>query len=180
MVSRIVRRYSKALYGLTTQLGVQKAVTEDINSILELLKANHLLKSFFRSPVINKVKKQSVIKTLFEGRVNKVTLDFIMFLVEQTREDLIIAMLEDFVIYDKEMTNRLDVNVSSVIELDDKMKNRIIEEVKAYSKKEVIPSFDIDESLIGGFKINMGDYVIDASIRRQLEIIKNKFKQVSL
>ncbi|HPS65797.1 MAG TPA: ATP synthase F1 subunit delta [Ignavibacteria bacterium] len=180
MVTRIVRRYTKALYEQTAQLGLQKAVTEDINSLLILLKANQLLKNFFRSPVINKVKKQSAIKMLFEGKVNKVTLDFILFLVEQTREDLILEMFEDFIKYDKEMTNKIDVNVSSVIELDDKTKNTIIEEVKAYSGKEVIPSFDIDESLIGGFKINMGDYVIDASISRQLEIIKNKFKQVSL
>lgn len=180
MVTRIVRRYTKALYEEASQLGIQKEVNEDVTSLYNLLKSNRLLRNFFQSPILSKNKKQSVVKSLFEGKINKESLKFLLFLIEQSREDLIVPLFEDYIGYEKEMNNKLDVVVTSVVELDKDEKEKIIRSVTEYSKKEILPSFETDESLIGGFRINMGNYVIDASISHQLDVIKNKFKQVSL
>lgn len=180
MISKIVRRYSKALYEETIQLGINKDVINDVTRLLMLIDENKMLRNFFGSPLINKLKKKKVIKILFENKISKKTLEFLLLLVSHSREDLIKPILEDYIRYDKEMQGIIDANITSVVELDDKSKKEIEKSVADYSKKIVIPKYSLDNELIGGFIINLGDYVIDASINRQLEIIKNKFKQVSL
>jgi len=180
MISKIVRRYSKALYEETIQLGINKDVINDVTRLLMLIDENKMLRNFFGSPLINKLKKKKVIKILFENKISKKTLEFLLLLVSHSREDLIKPILEDYIRYDKEMQGIIDATITSVVELDDKSKKEIEKSVADYSKKIVIPKYSLDNELIGGFIINLGDYVIDASINRQLEIIKNKFKQVSL
>ncbi len=180
MISKIVRRYSKALYEETIQLGINKDVINDVTRLLTLIDENKILRNFFSSPLINKLKKKKVIKILFENKISKKTLEFLLLLVSHSREDLIKPILEDYIRYDKEMQGIIDATITSVVELDDKSKKEIEKSIADYSKKIVIPKYYLDNELIGGFIINLGDYVIDASINRQLEIIKNKFKQVSL
>ena len=56
MISKIVRRYSKALYEETIQLGINKDVINDVTRLLTLIDENKILRNFFSSPVINKLK----------------------------------------------------------------------------------------------------------------------------
>ena len=89
MISKIVRRYSKALYEETIQLGINKDVINDVTRLLTLIDENKILRNFFSSPLINKLKKKKVIKILFENKISKKTLEFLLLLVSHSREDLI-------------------------------------------------------------------------------------------
>ena len=78
MISKIVRRYSKALYEETIQLGINKDVINDVTRLLTLIDENKILRNFFSSPLINKLKKKKVIKIL-KTHKGKIFLDNITY-----------------------------------------------------------------------------------------------------
>jgi F-type H+-transporting ATPase subunit delta len=68
--------------------------------------------------------------------------------------------------------NRVEAEIISSIDFSDEQKNRLQKQLEEHSKKEIIPKFKIDESLIGGFTIKMNDTVIDASVKQQLKKLR--------
>ena len=68
----------------------------------------------------------------------------------------------------------MKVHVLSAIELDQIQKEKINKKLKEILKMNIIADYEIDNSIIGGFKVKFKDTVIDASIQHQLEILKKK------
>ena len=73
--------------------------------------------------------------------------------------------------------NRVDVDIVSAIELDEKQKAEIKTKLEKMVNKKITSSFKVDASIIGGFKARFSDTVIDASVKHQLELLKKKLFQ---
>ncbi|MBR3090695.1 MAG: ATP synthase F1 subunit delta, partial [Bacteroidetes bacterium] len=65
----------------------------------------------------------------------------------------------------------LAVTVTTAIPLQEELKNEIINKLELTTNKKIIPTYIVDKTLFGGIVINIDDWVYDASIKRQLEII---------
>lgn len=179
MKRKLLRRYALALYDEAVSENNVENVSSDLNLILCNIKENRCLKLFFKSPVISKIKKMAVIKSLYKNKINKIVYNFISLLIDHSREDMITEIIKDFFEYRNIKERIISTEVTSAIELDKNKKEAIISSVERYSGKKCLPEFELDKKLIGGFKIKFNDLVLDASIKRQLELLKNKLKESS-
>jgi F-type H+-transporting ATPase subunit delta len=98
-------------------------------------------------------------------------------LVKKGRENLLLEISKRFLFLSNQKLNRVDVDIVSAIELDDKQKEEIKTKLEMMIEKSVIPVFKVDSSIIGGFKARFSDTVVDASVKHQLELLKKKLFQ---
>ena len=98
-------------------------------------------------------------------------------LLEKRRGDLTLEIFRDFIKLNKEKEGIVDVNVKTTIELSDSEKTAMKAKIDSYTKRNSILNFEIDKSIIGGFVAKIDDTILDASIKRQLELLKEKFKK---
>ncbi|MBE2255254.1 MAG: ATP synthase F1 subunit delta [Ignavibacteria bacterium] len=177
MFNKINRRYIQALYEDSLQHHNLEKVSDDAQFIINTLNDSNELRVFFKSPVIDADKKQKIVKSIFEGRIQKNTLNFILILIQRGREMFIKSIFEDFIIFKNEKNGYINVNVTTAVELNDQEKKNLKAKIDEYSGYNTIPSFSVDNKLIGGFVVKIKDTILDASIKRQLELLKKRFKE---
>ncbi|TRZ66589.1 ATP synthase F1 subunit delta [bacterium] len=177
---KVAKRYALALFDAAKISGQLDIVAVDCNNIIELLDSSKQFMRFFRSPVIKASKKQSVINAVLESRISKLTSDFLKLLVLRNRENVIHEILTEFIRLNDDISGIIKVAVKSAVELSDEQKQNLKKQLDEFSNLNTESVFTFDESLIGGFTVQVKDTVLDASIKRQLELLKNKFRQQSL
>jgi F-type H+-transporting ATPase subunit delta len=177
MITKAARRYNIALYGVAEEKGNLADVTRDIEMILGLINTNKDLELFFHSPIVSKSKKLSLVKEIFGGKVSQLTMDFMILLITRRREFLLKGIFQDFINLRKEKEGIVDVEVRTSIPLNDDEKLKMKQKIDSFTKLKSNLSFEIDDTIIGGFVAKINDTILDASIRRQLERLKEKFKR---
>lgn len=178
--TRAAKRYAGALLGLASELRRTDQVASDMRLIHSSIAASHDLKLFFESPIIDRFKKRDVTKVLFEGKIDELTVHFLLLLADKGREGLIDAISVEFAALLDELLGIVNAGLKAPYEFDEKNKSEVQSKLEDLTDKKVRISFSLDKSLVGGFLAQIGDTVYDGSVRRQLEILKKQLSGEAL
>ncbi|MBU0560396.1 MAG: ATP synthase F1 subunit delta [Bacteroidetes bacterium] len=176
----ITSRYAKALLDDSEEKALLPKVHEDVNLLLNTLSQSVELKRFLKSPVIKQEKKKEILLEIFSERICAETKNFIEFLVSKKREDLIEEIFIRFIEVYNEKHGIVVAEVTSAQELSDAQKKELIQKLEKRTAKKVELKYKIDESIIGGFVIKIGDTLINGSAKHQLTLLKKKFLEEEL
>ena len=168
----ISTRYAKAFMEFAESKNSLEQASDDMIMLEDTLSKSKDLKIVLKSPVISMDKKESIIKEIFAEKVDPLTLDFILFVNKKNRENLLFDISKRYNEIRNIKLNRVEAEVVSSVDFSNEQKNLMLQELKALSNKEVIPSFKKDETLIGGFTVKINDTVIDASVKQQLKKLR--------
>jgi F-type H+-transporting ATPase subunit delta len=172
---RLATRYAKSLLDLSIEQNSLDAVYADMKFLEQITKSNPDFVALLRSPVISSDKKNKIIAAVTEGRVSNLTNLFIKLLTEKTRE----SNLPEIVTAFREQYNKLKninrVKITTAVPISDELKNAIIAKVKSNVTGDIELETAVKEELIGGFKLEMGGTLVDASILRDLQDVKKQF-----
>lgn len=180
MSSKVINRYALALFKEAEKSKVLEKVAIDSNNIIGLIKSSKDLHLFFSSPVIKKEKKIKIVESLFKDKVSVLCFDFIKFLIVQNRENLILEILDTYLDLKNSSEGKTKAVVKTAVEFDESDKKKMKKKIDEFTGKDSIPEFVEDKSLIGGFTVQVNDTVIDASIKRQLDNLKNQFRGINI
>lgn len=174
---RVARSYAEAFMDLAEEKKLLDRVAEDLRLIQRSATASKELAIFLKSPVINREKKESIFAELFRSSVSPLTMNFLSLLTEKGREDILLEIIEQFFSLSDERMGIVHVEVKGVVELTDDQNKQLRQRLETYTKKKVRFSFSIDRQLKGGFVAKVADTVFDGSVKRQLELMKERFSQ---
>jgi F-type H+-transporting ATPase subunit delta len=180
MLSKAIHRYSFALFQAAENSKKLDKVATDSNNLIGLIKSSKDLRLFFISPVIKQEKKVKIVETLFKKKISQLSFEFIKLLISHNREGLIVDILEGFLDLKNDSEGKIKAKVITAVEFDEKEKKKIKGKIDGFTDKNSITDFSEDNGLIGGFTIQVKDTVIDASIKRQLDNLRNKFKGINI
>ena len=172
---RIAYRYGTALLQSAEEAQQLEETARNAEMIAMTVRESRELRRVLASPVIEKEKKKRILAELFERRIGSVMGRFLNLLSEKDREGLLLDIIEQFLYLFDEKRGILRVQVTSAVELTESEQTRLKEQLKLYTGKEVIPSFRVDPSVLGGFVVHLDDRVIDASLAHQLNLLRDKF-----
>lgn len=170
----VARRYAKALYEEAEHTSKTDAVDEDMGLIRRSLDGSRELRGFFASPLISREKKEAVVRELFEGRVDALTLRFLTLLVEKHREDLLPSIASAYISMRNEQLNVAEARVRTAEPLGAAEEKKLATALGAMTGKTVRLEVEEDKSLIGGLVIRIGDTVYDGSVQHQLERLREQ------
>jgi F-type H+-transporting ATPase subunit delta len=144
-----------------------------MQQILTVAEEAHDFQVFLNSPLIKVDKKIEVIKSIF-GNFDALSISFLELVANNGRESYITEIAHSFLNQLKEHRGIVPVTIISAQKLDAKTKEQITSKISASIQGTLEITENVDESLIGGFIVRMGDHQIDASVSNQLNRLKQE------
>lgn len=165
------RVYAEALFEVGKEKGKLDLLQEQLGQFADAVDGNHDLQVFFFSPYFSSAEKSAGAKRGIEGAEPEL-LNFLELLIEKQRMPEIFRIRRAFDELWKHENRRLDVTVTSAIELDPAVVAKVGEEIERQTGEKVELASRVDEDILGGIVLQVGNMVLDASIRSRLEKLR--------
>jgi F-type H+-transporting ATPase subunit delta len=164
------------LLELAIETNKLEKVYDDMIMLYGLCQESRPFHNFIKNPIINSYKKLGIFKSLFEKRVDELSYKFIDIITRKGREDILPEIGEQFLKEYRIYKNIEIVNITTTIVLDEDLKNEFIVLSKKIigKNKKVELKEKVDEDLLGGFILRIGDKQIDDSVSSKLRDLKKK------
>ena len=125
--------------------------------------------------VVSPFDKKKLLQSALGNRMSQELSRFLTLLNRNDRMDLVEEILRDYIdLYHRSIGIR-KAHLTTVEEPSERLLQRLKALVKQKTGDDVIIEVDVDPSLIGGFVFDIDDYLLDASVKRQLELIREQF-----
>ncbi|WP_346883514.1 ATP synthase F1 subunit delta [uncultured Algibacter sp.] len=172
--ARAAIRYAKATLSLASDQNTADAVNDDMTLIANTIAESKDLKDAIISPVVTSSIKKSILLEVFKN-ANKTTLSLIDILIANNRVDILGDVASKFnTLYDQSKGIEL-ATVTTAIALTPDLEKKVLAKAKELTGKDVAVKNIIDESILGGFILRIGDVQYNASIANQLNKLKREF-----
>ena len=170
-MEHIARVYAEALFGVAKEKGSLDAIREQLGQFADALADNREMQLFFFSPYFSSAEKGDGLKKAITGAEPELV-NFLELLIEKHRMPVIFRMRRQFdSLWDKE-NKRLGVTVTSAVELDPEVAERIGSEIEEQTGNAVELESRVDPDILGGLVVQVGNMVLDTSIRNRLEKLR--------
>jgi F-type H+-transporting ATPase subunit delta len=181
MAKLVSQTYANALFELAVEENTTRELLDEATALLSIIRENTEFGQFMNHPKIIKEDKITVVKNVFEGKLSKDIVGLIITVIEKDRYSDIEAILTEFIAKVKEYNDIGTAYITTAIALNDNEKNDVVTKLLATTKYKTIDCiYKVDESLIGGMVIKMGDRVVDSSIRTKLEKLERQLLAIQL
>ena len=178
MIDVIANRYAEALFQLSEEENITKEIYNELHDVVEVIKNNKELDNVLKSPLVAKNEKTQLIEALFNNKINNDLKNFLKILVEKGR----ISSLKSIKLTFKELLNDkhniIEGTVISAIALTEKQVKELEEKLSKKYNKNVTLENKVDESILGGVLVRLGNTQIDGSVKTRLDNIKDQLSQV--
>jgi len=180
--SKIAEPYAAALMDLAISTHTLDLVTADMNDLIEVFESKTELQDYLANPLYSHESKKTVLnKILVPLYFHQNTVKFLMVLIDRNRIDLFPSIAKTYLQKVYDYVDIQVVSVTSAFPLSEEQEKTLIEVlrkiVNAYEIKLVT---DVDKTLLGGFQIKFGSYIIDSSIKAQLRQLADQLQINSL
>ncbi len=172
--SKISVRYAKALFALAKETDSFDAMKKDIELLYQCIQEIPELQYVIQSPVIKSREKIKLFEEMFRTSFNPNTLTFIRLVLERHREEYLAGISRHFMTLMKTEQGIQAAEVVTAVPLDETLRQSILRLIAKKFNARVELNEMVDEKLIGGFVLRVGDQQIDASISTKLKRIQNE------
>lgn len=173
--TRAAVRYAKAVLDLSIDAGTTDAVLNDMKAVVGTLENSKDLRLALQSPVIQIKDKRAVLKEVFKD-ASKETMGLIDVLAHNKRVDLVGNVAESYINLYNERKGVQAATVTTAVPITSELEAKVLAKVTELTgSKDVKLENIVDESIIGGFVLRVGDSQYNASISSQLSKLKREF-----
>ncbi len=181
MAKLIEKVYGEALFELAVEEKRTGSLMEEVQILKQVLAENSELAKLMQHPGIPESEKEEVLENVWGGRVSKEITGLMLLLLKKEHYGQLPLVLDYFLAKVREKERIGTAYVTTAVPLSaslrDKVEKRLLETTD-YRSFEM--HFDVDEFLIGGMIIRIGDRVLDSSIRTKLENLSRQLYQIKL
>lgn len=173
MAGLVAKRYGTAIFELAKEKDAVIALENEVIAVKESF-AHLDLEDFLGHPKISQQEKIKVLEESLKDKVSHDVLGLLILIVKKGRHYHIQEIFEEVLELIDEERGRVKAYVSSADSLTVDQKEMIVHKLSKQANKEIIPIYEIDESLIGGLVIRIGDRIVDNSIKGHLHSLSRE------
>jgi F-type H+-transporting ATPase subunit delta len=170
-MEEIARVYATALFEAAKDRGKLDAIRDQLRQFVEVLEENRDVRLFFFSPYFSSAEKIDGLKKAVAD-VEPELLNFLELLLEKGRMPVIFRIRRQYDALWAKENKRLGVTVTSAVELDPEIAKRIGSEIEQQTGNTVELESRVDPNILGGLVLQVGNMVLDTSIRNRLEKLR--------
>ncbi len=174
----VVRGYASAIFQIAETEGVLDRVTDELFRFAKAVEQNHELRTALTDVAIPAERKEAVLDELLGNRASSHTRDIAAFVVAQARAGQLSEIASAVAELTAEARESVLAEVRTAVELDDDARQRLGEALSRATGKKVDVKVLVDPSVVGGVYAKIGDEVIDATIRRRLQELREQLIRV--
>ena len=177
-MEQIARVYADALFGVAKDRGKLDAIREQLGQVADAIAGNHDLQVFFFSPYFSSAEKRDGIARAVSGAEPEL-INFLELLAEKHRMPAIFRVRRRFDELWAVENKRLEVRLTSAVELDPAIVERVGAEIERQTGHRIDLESNVDEDILGGLVLRVGNMVLDASVRNKLERLRRQVAQAA-
>lgn len=171
----VARRYARALMEIAEEQHAVEQVATDLASVAANLNASRELRLLLTSPVIREGKKRAVFQELWGSHVHRSTMAFLLLLTKKQRERVLPEVIGEFAALRDQKVGVVGAEVRTAVPISAAQETELGAGLSRSTGKTVRLRTTVDPSIRGGLVVRIGDTVVDASVRRQLERLREQF-----
>jgi F-type H+-transporting ATPase subunit delta len=175
MANQLSARYANALFTLAMETGKLSEFYDQAVSVREALTHSDM-PGIMDNPNVTRAEKRAFLDDVFEGKIHELLYGLLSLMFSKNHEKRIVPTLDDFVTMVDAHNGKTTAVLVSATELsDDKialMKDVLVRKLN----KQVEISSSVDTSIIGGFYIFVDGYLIDRTVSKQLNDMRDSIK----
>jgi ATP synthase F1 delta subunit len=172
-MEELAQVYADALFEVADEHGVVDEVREQLGQFADELDRNRDLQVFLFSPYFSSQEKKDGIRKIVEDADERF-LNFLELLAERHRMPAIFRIRRAYDALWREKNKLLPVTVTSAIELDQGLVDGLGKRIEEQTGKKVELTSKVDPDVLGGLVLQVGNMVLDASIRNRLEQLRKQ------
>jgi len=172
-VEEIARVYGDALFEVAKEEDELEAIHEQLGAFADALAESHDLQIFLFSPYFSSQEKREGIAKAVSGAEEEF-MNFLELLAEKHRMPAIFHIRRRFDELWAEEHRRLEVRLTSAVELDEDVVERVGKEIERQTDRKIDLESQVDPDVLGGLVLRVGNMVLDASIRTKLERLRKE------
>ena len=173
--------YSDVMFELAEEAGLVEQVMDDLEAVAEVLKDEPEFLSLLTIGQVKEDEKVKMVRRVFKGRVNDLTLDFLCVLAKRNRMNFVHGIGDRYEVLLDEQKNLHRIEVTLAKEPTDEQTEKIKADIRDALNAEIKLSVNIDPEIIGGIIIKKGDLMVDNSVRtilnRTVDAIMTRSKE---
>ena len=170
--STVANRYAQAIFELATKQNVLTEVSADFQELKKVLASNDEFMALLSAPKISADRKKELIAQILAG-AQPIVVNMVQFLIEKKRLNELSAVADQFQALAAASQGSADAKVYSTRELTDQERAEVSAAFgKLVGKEQLNITNIIDASLIGGVRVQIGNYIFDSTVASKLEGLK--------
>jgi F-type H+-transporting ATPase subunit delta len=177
-MEEIARVYAEALFDVARQHDKLDQIREELGQFADALHGDRELQVFFFSPYFSTAEKREGIEKAILG-ADPEFVNFLELLTEKHRMPVVFRIRRQFDDLWKKENRKLDVTVTSAIPLDPEVVGKIGTEIEEQTGQSVDLSSRVDDAILGGLVLQVGNMVLDASVRNRLEKLRKRVAEAA-
>ena len=170
-------RYAKAFLQLSKEQNCLEHSFSDMSFLERICSENRELTLLLKSPIVKTDQKIKIFNEIFEKKVQPLSIDFVRIIIKKKREYLLPAIAKIFVDLYKIEKNIVTATVTTAAPISSILKDKIIRYVKSRNKNKVELIEVVDNNIIGGAIIRIGDKELDTSIASDISELRQSFNK---
>jgi F-type H+-transporting ATPase subunit delta len=171
---RVARRYAQALMAVAEEQKDTDRVAADLAIVAASLQHSRELRVLLSSPVVREGKKRAIFQDLWGAGISRSTMAFLVLLTRHHRERVLPEVIEEFHALRDEREGIVTADVRTAVPINGAQQREIGARLTRSTGKKVRLRAAVDPAIRGGLVVRIGDTVVDASVRHQLERLRER------
>ena len=176
----VARRYAEAFFSIARETNKIDEFQQELEKIVSAINETESLKEYFAHLLIPAKAKKDVATKIFGGQLSQLTLNFLLMIIDKRRETYIGVITEEYKDMADESRGITKAELVTAVEVADEDVKTLAEKLSASMGKTVQLERKVDAALIGGLKLKIGDKIIDGTVAKRLQMLKDQLKQAKI
>src|SRR3712207_4911919 len=172
-MEEIAEVYARSLFEVARDSDRLDDVREQLGEISEEIAGNRELQTFFFSPYFSSEEKKEGLERALDG-TDEIVENFLGLLIEKHRMPALFRIRQRFEALWQDENKILPVQITSAVELEDSTVRNIGDRIGERTGRKVELNSAVDPDILGGLVLQVGNHVLDASIRNRLENLRKQ------
>lgn len=170
----LVRIYTRPLFDLAVESQSAEATSAEVRILSDLFQQVPLLGEYLDSPSVTRSAKLELLRKAYDRPWSEYFGRFLNLVMRKGRQEIFPHVAEAFEHFWDEYRNRVDVQVTSAVELSESQKQAIMQRLAQRTGKTVELHCNLDPEIVGGLRVQIGHELLDATITGRLKALKEE------
>lgn len=174
---RIHQHYAKALFLLAHDLEQTDTVMQDMTTVEQVCRENHLLNKVMGNPTIREDRKRAIVEEIFTSHVSDISLVFLRFVVRRKRAVNLRGIAQAYQALYREANGIVVARVHTASDMSERLTERLRHEVEQFTHKTVEMECVTTDRMLGGFQLMFDTYLVDSRLQTRIDRMRREFSR---
>lgn len=176
----VAKRYAKALFEAAADRKIVAQVEDELQVVVGLFESDVDFRQFLEHPNIDNSKKIGLFQNVLKDKVSDIVFNTLEMVITRGRESILPSLLQYYIAVANDALGQADAIVYSPYTLSDEENKAVAERFGKITGKTIHVENVLDENLLGGLRVRIGDRLYDGSLSGKLANLEKSLQQKAL